>query len=200
MNVWQVLYLIAPLVVAGMVHSVVIKRNLFTMLVRPLDGGRTFGERPVFGPNKTWRGAIVMALTTVTVVGIQRLLESVPALAGLSPVDYAAVQWPLVGLAMALGYTLGELPNSFVKRRLGIAPGGRGAGAAAQYIIDQADSAVGVALALALFPGLPVRDLLAVVAVGTLVHAAFDAALYALGVKSKVLPDIRSLGRPGRRA
>jgi CDP-2,3-bis-(O-geranylgeranyl)-sn-glycerol synthase len=71
----------------------------------PLDGGRRLADgRPLLGSSKTVRGVLVMSLAP-------------------------AVMAPLVGLPFAVGLLLGllcaagDLGTSFVKRRLGLAPG-----------------------------------------------------------------------------
>ena len=71
MKVVETIYLIAPLLVAGVVHGPVIKRNLLAPLARPLDFGSTFRGAPVFGANKTWRGVLVMSTVSVFVVLVQ---------------------------------------------------------------------------------------------------------------------------------
>lgn len=164
MIVAHALYLIAPAVVAGCVHAVVIKRNAFSRLAFPLDGGLRFRGAAVFGANKTWRGVLVMVVVSTAAA----------ASVGLSPV---------LGTCLGAAYSLAELPNSFVKRRLGISPGARSLRAAAiQYVADQGDSAAGCMLAL--IPFVDGAALLATVfIVGFAVHAAIDALLYVLGVK-----------------
>lgn len=177
------LYLMAPVVVAGVVHGVVIKNDLFPRLARPLDGGRILHGRPLFGANKTWRGLVVMTLVTTLVVYAQRALASHGTFQSVGALDYRATSALGLGIALALGYSLAELPNSFVKRRLGIVPGALSPSRAiVQYLVDQADSAIGVVLALLLFVRDP--DLLALVFVcGLAVHVVVDRLFYALGVK-----------------
>jgi dolichol kinase len=177
----QALWLIAPVVLAGFVHSVVIHRDLLPRLARPLDCGRTFRGRRIFGANKTWRGVIVMS--TMSALGAlalhsPRVLElPVPA---ASPGGFL-----LLGSTLGLAYSLAELPNSFVKRQLGVAPGARSrARRKTQFLIDQLDSVIGVVAVLALF----VRDpavLAAVVPLGFAVHVVADALLYAFHVKER---------------
>lgn len=60
-------------------------------------------------------------------------------------VDYEYAPNAMLGIAIGLGAALGELPNSFVKRRLGIAPGATSAGSkrAVFYIWDQIDLLTG---------------------------------------------------------
>jgi hypothetical protein len=150
------LYLIAPAVIAGCVHALVIKRDAFNRLAVPLDRGSD-----VFGENKTWRGVVVMVVVSTAAA----------AAIGLSPA---------LGACLGAAYSLAELPNSFVKRRLGIAPGARAS--AIQYVADQGDSAAGCTLAL--IPFAHSAALLATVSVvGFGVHAAVDALLYVFGVK-----------------
>jgi hypothetical protein len=64
---------------------------------------------------------------------------------GISVVDYGTVNPVWFGMAVGTGATLDELPNSFVKRRLGIAPGGtqRGALGVLFWVWDQVDLLTG---------------------------------------------------------
>src|SRR5207244_415176 len=94
--------------------------------------------------------------------------------------------WIALGLALGVGYSLAELPNSFAKRRLRIAPGEcarRRHGV--QYVADQADSAVGGTFALAIFLWERPYALALVFLVGLLLHALIDRALYAARVKQR---------------
>jgi dolichol kinase len=181
----QALYVVAPVVVAGVVHGFVIKNGLVRTLAHPLDGGRTLGGRPIFGRNKTWRGVVVMSLVSTLVVFAQRLLYSHEAFRSVSVVDYRTSAALVLGIALGLGYSLGELPNSFLKRRLEIAPGGHALrGAGLQYVVDQADSAVGVVLGLLFF----VRDpgvLALAFTCGLGVHVVADCLFYTFGVKQR---------------
>jgi hypothetical protein len=174
MIVLRAFYLVVPVVLAGVLHAVVLKRDLFSGLARPLDA-----SRGVLGPNKTWRGVAVMVVGSTAAVLAQRFAS----LDGLALVDYQAPMALLIGPALGLGYCLAELPNSFAKRRLGIAPGERTHGhSRLQYIADQGDSVVGATIALVPFvrePGV----LLLVAVLGFLLHAAFDRLLYFFHVK-----------------
>lgn len=170
----RVLYLISPAVVAGVGHAVVIKCDLLQALARPLDAGHG-----VLGANKTWRGVVVMVAGSTAIVAVQRLLD----IDAIALVDYDAPVTLLLGPALGAGYSLAELPNSFVKRRLGVQPGARGSRfAPLQYVADQGDSVAGAMLAVALF----VRDtevLTLMAAMGFALHAAIDRLLYVFHVK-----------------
>lgn len=136
----QALYLFCPLIVASGISAVVIRFDLLSALRRPIDGGRTIRGRRVFGNSKTWRGVAVAVAGCVLTVGLQKYLR-VEALDRIALVDYRRVNPLIFGAAMGAGAMLGELPNSFVKRRLGIAPGGtrRGALGVVFYVWDQLD-------------------------------------------------------------
>lgn len=185
MRLLETLYLILPLLVAGAVHAPVIKRNLLPGLARPLDFGRSYRGTRVFGENKTWRGVLLMSAVAVAVVFGQSLAYPYEPFRSLSIVDYSETRWLALGLALGVSYSLSELPNSFLKRRLGIPPGGVSRSrAAVQYVADQADSAIGGTLALALFIGLG-WDLALVFALGFLLHVAMDQLFFLFAVKRR---------------
>ena len=190
MKLLEVLYLILPLLVAGAVHAPVIKKDLLPGLARPLDFGRSFRGQRLFGQNKTWRGVLLMSTVAVVVVLGQSLLYPYEPFRSLSIVDYSGTSWLALGLALGLSYSLSELPNSFCKRRLGIPPGGVSRKRAAlQYLVDQADSAVGGTLALALFIGLG-WDLALVFALGFVLHVGMDQLFFLFAVKRRALAPL----------
>jgi CDP-diglyceride synthetase len=171
----QILALIGVVLVGGVAHVIVLRRDLFGSLAVPLDGGRTLGGRPIFGPNKTWRGLLVM--TAGSAIGGALLLVA----SSLRETTAAAAA---TGAFLGLAYVVAELPNSFVKRRLGIAPGHRsGKLAPFWYLLDQADSVIGVTIVVAIvLPGSPL-DLAILLVAGTGLHAFIDLLLHATGVK-----------------
>ena len=92
----------------------------------------------------------------------------------------------LAGAICGLTYCLAELPNSFVKRRLGISPGIRVHRYSwLQYTIDQADSVVGCMLPLRLIYRSEVAELLTALALGLGIHIGIDQLIYAIGVKPR---------------
>ena len=117
------LFLIVAFVLAGLIHSAWLRSPMSRRLAIPLDGGARFRGRRVFGENKTIRGFVVMipaASLMFAILGAAAALS--PAIAGglwpLTARGYAAL-----GAWAGLGFMLGELPNSFVKRQLDIKPG-----------------------------------------------------------------------------
>lgn len=137
-------WLFAPLLCAALLAAVVQRGDHLRPLRRPLDFGATLGGKRLFGDSKTWRGVVVAVLGCAAGATAQHLLPG-NAMADLAVVDFERVPAPWFGAAMGLGAMLGELPNSFVKRRLGIAPGTttRGPLALLFYVWDQIDLVLG---------------------------------------------------------
>lgn len=135
-------YLFAPLVVAAVLSAVVLKYDLWKPLRVPIDGGSRVRGRRLFGDSKTWRGVVVAVVGCTAGVAIQKYVVGDTRLA---LVDYADVPVLGLGVAMGVGAMAGELPNSFVKRQRGIAPGKTTTGPLALvfYVWDQVDLLIG---------------------------------------------------------
>jgi CDP-diglyceride synthetase len=146
----------------------------------PFGALRAFA-RPIstslFGANKTYRGILCVAIGTA--VGFVVIRPSL-----LEPTD--ARRLALVGFCVGAAAMAAELPNSFLKRRLGIAPGSqaRGARGAAFHVLDQIDLVVGAwaVLAWLVLPTLPrLAGSLLVVYIG---HQLLSVAGYWLGMRT----------------
>jgi CDP-2,3-bis-(O-geranylgeranyl)-sn-glycerol synthase len=136
----MVLYLFAPLIPAVALAGLVMRFGLLDSLRRPIDGGMTLRGCRLFGDSKTWRGVVVAIVGCIAGAAAQKYVIGEAARPWML-VDYARINVVLFGLAMGAGAMLGELPNSFVKRQTGIAPGKttRGPLAVLFYVWDQVD-------------------------------------------------------------
>lgn len=175
--------MILPVLGAGLVHVAVLKTGALRALAVPIDGGRRWRGVPALGENKTWRGVLLMTAATAVLVRLQAAVghKNAPVL-GL-PHEYRRDLW-IAGSMMGCAYCLAELPNSYIKRRLGIAPGARAPRAAAvQDVVDQMDSVIGCLLALRLFYRPRRGETELAFLLGTAIHLAVDRSLYAMGVK-----------------
>jgi len=187
-TVLQLLWLALPIIAAGLVHLAVMKRDLLPALRRlPIDGGLTFRGRRLFGDNKTWRGAVVTIGTTTLAAWILAQLSAccwpLPTL-----VPFAEEHPLLWGLLLGTGYIVGELPNSFAKRQLGVAPGAAGHGATGRvfWVIDQLDSLAGMLLFVAPV-WRPAPGLLAlIVAIMLVAHPVSAWIMVLCGLKDRV--------------
>src|SRR5215510_4265191 len=178
-------FLILAFMLAGVLHSLWLHNRLSQALAIPLDGGRMFRGRPILGENKTLRGFVMIpaaALAFAAVAVIISLPQGAPAtLWQLTPAGYAAL-----GAWAGFGFMAAELPNSFVKRQLGILPGQAPASGFTRTIcftIDHIDSIVGMLAAVTLAVHTPWMTWLWVLILGPSIHLLFSWWLFRLGVK-----------------
>jgi hypothetical protein len=168
---------------APLLHGPVLALDLFKRLKRPLDGGATIGGRRVFGDNKTWRGAIFMvsgpALAAVLLTRWPAYRDALPG----AVADAAPLLW---GALVGLGVVVGELPNSFLKRRLDIAPGQRrhSVGGIALAVLDQGDLVIGIWVALLPIWTMPVWLAAIAFAAISAIHAVINVIGYAVGARA----------------
>jgi len=62
---YVIAYLFLPLLVGLALHGFCIKYDALAFLYRPIDRGRKFRGKRIFGDNKTYRGVVVVSLGTV---------------------------------------------------------------------------------------------------------------------------------------
>jgi CDP-diacylglycerol--serine O-phosphatidyltransferase len=136
----QVLYLFAPLLLSAAISGLVMRRNWLQALYVPIDSGVELWNQPLFGRSKTWRGFVLAVFGCILGAACQRYLLA-SWMEPIALLDYSQLDVVAFGTAMGAGAMLGELPNSFVKRRHGIGAGmtARGAPAAVFYVWDQID-------------------------------------------------------------
>ena len=187
MNPWACAsFLMAAFILAGLAQTAWFASPLSRRFALPLDGGRSLWGRRVFGENKTLRGFVVMVpATSAAFVLLARAIGD-PGAAGLWPLTPAG--YARLGACAALGFMAGELPNSFVKRQLGICPGASARGrwaATAQFAIDRIDSGVGMLLAVTIAAPTPLLAWPIVLAVGPSFHWAFSVLMFQLGLKAR---------------
>lgn len=138
--VGQVLYLFSPLLVSAVLAAIVMRFDWLPSTARPIDGGATFRGARLFGDGKTWRGVLIAVVGCIATVAVQKhVIAEHAGAAALLP--YAELDPITFGGALGLAAMLGELPNSFVKRRCGVPRGQTAHGGAAIvfYTWDQVD-------------------------------------------------------------
>jgi hypothetical protein len=167
MSLETVIYIMLPLIVSNVLHMIVVKLDLLPVLVVPI-------QKELFGANKTWRGVLIMPVLNSIVMGLMAFLffeeSGFRGLAG--------------GFLYGLMYMLAELPNSFIKRRLGIAPGETSL--SYKYVFktfDKIDSSLGVSALVALIYGFTFSEFLLFFGLAVFLHAAISALLLISGLK-----------------
>ncbi len=185
------LFLLLAMSAAGLVHVWWLKSATGGVFMQPLDFGHTFRGRRIFGDNKRLRGLLVMPVAAaISFAGFGALRAELPQWLARGMWDIPAGHYALLGLASGLVFMLAELPNSFIKRQLGVAPGGSPAGGWGRVLcplLDRFDSVLGVLIVLSLLVPTPVMTWLWVLLIGPGVHALFSALLHRLGVKARAL-------------
>jgi hypothetical protein len=179
-------YLLLPLLGGALVHGVCMRFDWLAFLKRPIDAGRSWRGQRVFGHSKTWRGPLLVAVGSAGVWWLQqRALHALPALGALELVDYRTLPGAWFGALAGFVAELGELPNSFVKRRLGIGPGetARGPLAVLFYLWDQLDVVIGYGLVTACVFPLGAIHLATALALGTAIHPLLTLMGYALRMR-----------------
>lgn len=195
--VGQMLWLALPVIVSGVFHMVVVKKGWLAGLARPIDGGRCLRGRRLFGDNKTWRGVVVMIGAGAAAGALQGLLggQALGELSALGEVWLLAptapgyaLQYGAAHAIFGFGYALGELPNSFLKRQIDIAPGKTGAGilGAFFFLLDQGDSVASCLLVGWIFFPLSGALVLLSITSLTLLHLILNAALHKGGVRKNL--------------
>lgn len=156
----EVLLIFLPIVLTTTAHMFVVKYDWLSFLKIPIS-------RALFGENKTWRGFVFVIFVNAFLMGL---------------IGYAKL-----GAFLGLGYVLFELPNSFIKRRLGIKPGGKAIKGKYFFMtIDRLDSAAGVVIFYHLIYPLHPQRLVLYILIGMLIHLSFSSTLYLLKVKKSL--------------
>jgi CDP-archaeol synthase len=117
------------------------------------------------------------------------LLTRWPAYRDALPGAVSSTSPWLWGALVGLGVVVGELPNSFLKRRLGVAPGTqrRDALGAALIVFDQADLVPGVWLCLAPVYVLPAAVAVVAFVAVAVIHFGINVLGYFVGARSSLL-------------
>jgi len=120
------------MIIGNVLHMIIVRKNWLASLAIPISV-------PLFGKNKTLRGFVILPLLS----GAIALINSV----AFGPFTYTHMEDLLIGAGLGVVYLLSELPNSYTKRRLGIANGEQSANFRwIQVFFDKADSLTGILL------------------------------------------------------
>ena len=172
-------------IIAGIINSIFCKTKLLNKLKVPMDFNKNFiDKKRIFGDNKTWKGFFGYIFFNIIVC---LLFGFIWKLFKLESLNFFYVYHSntvlynlLIGFLLGLFYAMFELPNSFIKRRLGIKEGKTTEGFKKVFfiILDQADSVFGVALVVWMFYPLGIWKYLLYIAIGIVTHLLINMLLY----------------------
>ncbi len=177
-----------PIIPGGILNMAFVKSKFLQSWAKPVDGGLVLSDgKRLFGANKTWKGLIGMIVFTVICTIVLNIFPTQSAAfrsgRSLNDIPYEG----LYGASLGLVYTLFELPNSFIKRRLDIAPGKNATGIKGILftVIDQTDSIIGSAIVLSLYTPMSSYQFWQLVLVASVIKYAINVLLYFVRLKSQ---------------
>lgn len=147
----------------------------------PLDGGRTFRGKELFGRHKTWRGIVSGVVVATLVLWLQQLLvrHTGWGQSAAQGVNYAAFPTLLLGPLFAFGALGGDAVESFFKRQHGIKSG------ASWLLFDQLDYVIGAIIVTVPFVILTPVEYSWMIIVWFFMHLLVSYIGWRLGIKER---------------
>lgn len=144
----------------------------FNRWTTPMDFGKSFRGRRIFGDNKTWRGLVSGVVVGTLLATIQYYVWVPTQLSGHSVWFFV-----LLGALLGFGALAGDAVESFIKRQVGIKPGG------AWFPFDQIDFIIGGILASLVLVRLPLSVYAWIFVLYFGLHIVFAYIAYLLHLK-----------------
>jgi CDP-diacylglycerol--serine O-phosphatidyltransferase len=158
-------YIFPALILTNVLHMLVVKFHCCEFAAVPI-------HKKLFGSNKTWRGFFFAGFCNALLVYLLLLI------------------WPdenltaFTGLLFGWMYMISELPNSFIKRRLGIASGETHPKWSLWFkLADKMDSSLGVAILFGLIFPVNLLEFLQIFLINILVHSFLSFLLWMIRIK-----------------
>lgn len=181
----NIIYLSVPVIIAGIMQIFVIRFKWLQALAVPVDGGKTYRGKRLFGDNKTVRGFLVYIVVTAGGYALLGFFYEQDIFRNAAPIALTVPKALLMGSLLGLAYAVSELPNSFVKRQMDIGPGK--AEGWVLGLVDQVDSIIGCLIVLYFFWQPPFLVIIAILACATVFHLAVNCIFVIAGVKQRVM-------------
>ena len=175
------LWMALPSIFANIAPIPVAKMPWLKRYDAPMDFGKTYRGKRIFGAHKTWRGLIAGIIFATIVFWLQQLaVENYAWAASLtSQIDYAQLPALILGPLFAIGALGGDAVESFFKRRHGIPPGG------GWFPWDQLDSVLGTAIVVLPFIVLSWWQYTLLIAMMPVIHIVSTHIGYWIGLKER---------------
>lgn len=149
----------------------------------PMDFGKKFHGKRIFGAHKTLRGLLCGMLMGVLVIWLQMVLFHHYAWARRisSPLSYNHLSVLTLGLLLSFGALIGDAIESFLKRQYSIDSGQR------WFPFDQFDYVIGGLLFATIYVRLPLQDYAWIVVIWFGMHLLFSYIGYMTKLKDQPL-------------
>lgn len=185
----QAAFLVVSVSLAGVAHVLWLRHAASKRFSVPIDGGLHFRGKRLFGDNKTLRGFMIMIPATGLSFALTwSFCQSLPEWVASGLWKLSTWEYGLLGLWGGLGFMLGELPNSFVKRQLDIPSGAAAPHGLQRYlfaVVDRIDSILGLLIFVHLTVGIDALAWALTLVVGPFIHLIFSTVLYLFSVKAR---------------
>ncbi len=180
-----------PIISACILNTFFLKTPLFQTLNRPIDNNIILKDgRRLFGNNKTWRGFWGMVfLSSICVILSGQIGRQFPFFQrnNLLYTNYENDFFYnlMIGLLLGLAYVVFELPNSFIKRRIGIQPGkSQINGLGLLFIVlDQIDSLIGCVLVISIVHPMSISFYFSFVFLGGAIHITLSSLFFLIKLR-----------------
>jgi hypothetical protein len=164
--------LFLPLIIGNIIHMIVVKKDYLKDLSIPIS-------LKLFGANKTLRGFIVLPVLSGSLAYLNALVFDSSHITD----SYAL----FLGVGLGIAYMVFELPNSYVKRKLGIAQGEYSKShKVLQLLIDKVDSLLGVFVFYYFATSVPFITILVLFLAAFLIHISLSYLLVVLKIKKSI--------------
>lgn len=166
---FQAIYFFLPAYMANMAPVFAQKIPLLDI---PLDQGKMWKGKRIFGEHKTVRGFLAGILLGI----ITAYWQSFYPLFSMEIITYQ--HWLLLGISQGFGAMLGDAIKSFLKRRRNISPG------QSWIPYDQLDFIVGAIVLTAFFFPIRLQIIAVALAVTPFLHAGANSIGHSLGLRT----------------
>jgi hypothetical protein len=179
---FRIITLTLPILIPGLVLIIVLKLKWICFLDTPIDLRRSLGGKRIFGDNKTIKGLAIMILMAIIVayvlnLGLRNNLNLL-----IHPIF--SKQPITIGILYSISYAIGELMNSFIKRRLNISSGQTNKSLRnLQTFFDLSDGVIITALALWLIVSVNFLEIFLAALIGIFLHFFTDYFMKHLHLK-----------------
>lgn len=186
MLILKLLVFAIPVTFAAILHMISVKTDILQFFKYPVDFKKTWNNQRIFGDSKTFRGIFLMVIYCIAGCGILLTLEEkYESVHQLSVLNFEKHSIVFYGILLGLAYTLAELPNSFIKRQMGIENGKRGN--VVNILVDQADSPIGCMLAVYPFSDMTLSFFIAGSFFFLFLHMFFNVLLFLMRLRKNPL-------------
>jgi CDP-2,3-bis-(O-geranylgeranyl)-sn-glycerol synthase len=175
------LWLALPAIFANIAPIPISKIPALKKYDAPMDFGKTYRGKRIFGSHKTWRGLIAGSIAATLVFWLQQLAVAHFDWAATltNQLDYVELPTLILGPLFAIGALGGDAVESFFKRQHGIPPGG------GWFPWDQLDSVLGTAVVVMPFIILSFWQYIVLIAMMPVIHVISTHIGYLIGLKDR---------------